>query len=101
MYIGYNNDRHDYELNNRILAKTEVEKDLGIMISSNLKSSNHVAAVAAKANSRLGIIKRSFEFIDREIFLSLYLSLVRPLLEYAVQSWSPYLQRDINTIERV
>ena len=101
MHIGFNNMRYDYMLNDRILDKTEAEKDLGILISSNLKPSAHVAAIAAKANSRLGIIKRAFEFMDKEMFLSLYLALVRPLLEYAVQSWSPYFQRDIDVIERV
>ena len=101
MHIGHNNPRANYELYGNDLMKSEVEKDLGILVSSNLKSSNHVAAIAAKANSRLGIIKRSFEFLDKEIFLALYLTLVRPLLEYAVQCWSPYLQRDIDLLERV
>ena len=101
MHIGQKNPRADYVLYGNALMKTEVEKDLGILVSSNLKSSHHVAAVAAKANSRLGIIKRSFEFIDKEIFLALYLTLVRPLLEYAVQCWSPYLQQDIDLLERV
>ena len=60
MHIGHNNPRANYELYGNDLMKSEVEKDLGILVSSNLKSSNHVAAIAAKANSRLGIIKRSF-----------------------------------------
>ena len=101
MHIGYNNVKQDYNLNGRTLAKTEAEKDLGVLVSSNLKPSNHVAVVAARANSRLGIIKRNFEYLDKEMLRTLYLSLVRPLLEYAVQSWSPYLQRDIDTIEKV
>ena len=44
-----------------MLSKTDVEKDLGVLVSANLKASDHVAAVAAKANSRIGTIKRSFE----------------------------------------
>ena len=39
--------------------------------------------------------------MDGEIFLPLYLTLVRPLMEYAVQCWSPYLQGDIDLLERV
>ena len=101
MHIGRNNAGASYMLYGVDLMITEVEKDLGILVSSNLKSSNHVAAVAAKANARLGIIKRSFEFLDKEIFLALYLTMVRPQLEYAVQCWSPYLQSDIDLLERV
>ena len=31
----------------------------------------------------------------------MYKSLVRPHLEYAIQAWSPYLQCDIDTLEKV
>ena len=31
----------------------------------------------------------------------MYLSFVRPLVEYGAELWDPYLQRDIKTIERV
>ena len=45
MHIGRNNARANYMLYGVDLMETEVEKDLGILVSSNLKSSNHVAAV--------------------------------------------------------
>ena len=35
------------------------------------------------------------------IVLPLYLSLVRPILDYGVQCWSPYLINDIQTLEKV
>ena len=35
------------------------------------------------------------------MFLSLYKTLVRPLLEYCVHAWSPHLKRDINLLENV
>ena len=38
---------------------------------------------------------------DKNIFLKLYKQLVRPILEYAVCIWNPYLSRDIDLIERV
>ena len=39
--------------------------------------------------------------LDEEIFMNLYPVLVRPLLEYCVQVWSPYKQKYINLIEGV
>ncbi len=39
--------------------------------------------------------------MTKEAFLPLYLRLVRPILEYAVQAVSPYLQKDIDLTERL
>ncbi len=36
-----------------------------------------------------------------EAFLPLYLSLIRLILEYAIQAVSPYLQKDIVLTERL
>ena len=49
----------------------------------------------------LGIIKIGFSCLDEEIFMNLYPVLVRPLLEYCVQVWSPYKQKYIDLIEGV
>lgn len=46
-------------------------------------------------------MRRSFARLTPRIFQSLYGPLVRSHLEYAVQAWSPYLQRDIDHLERV
>ena len=38
----------------------------------------------------LGLIKRSYTFLDKESLLCLYKAMVRPILEYGVTVWSPY-----------
>lgn len=48
---------------------------------------------------RLGIIKGNFDYINRDIISVLVL--VRPVLEYAIQCWSPFLVGDIDALERV
>ena len=45
------------------------------------------------------LIYNNFELKTVEI--SIYVSLVRPHLEYAVQAWNPNLQGEIDKIERV
>lgn len=91
MHIGRNNQQMNYALNGSILEKSTQERDLGVVVSRDLKASSHVASVAAKANSRLGIMKRNFCILTKDILLPLYLALVRPILDYGAQSWSPYL----------
>ena len=47
------------------------------------------------------MLKRTFESREPGLWKDLYVSLVRPHLEYAVQAWNPYLQGDIDKFERV
>ena len=49
----------------------------------------------------LGMIKRTFQFMSKELFLFLYKTYVRPHLEYCVQIRSPYLAKDMDPLERV
>ena len=57
--------------------------------------------VANKANRMVGIIKRTFDFLDEDMLRTLYKALIRPHLEYANCIWSPMLHKDIHLIERV
>ena len=101
MHIGFRNPRSDYSLQGTVLESTETEKDLGVVISSDLKFSKQCIEAEKKAQKILGYIKRQFGFRNREIVLSLYNSLVRPHLEYAVQFWCPSFRKDIARLERV
>ena len=88
-------------MNGKQLAKVEQEKDLGVVISSDLKPSKQCSEVVKTANKLIGFIGRSFEFRTEEIILNLYNSLVRPHLEYCIQCWSPYYKNDIEKLEGV
>jgi len=48
-----------------------------------------------------GMINRTIVDKDSKTILKLYQSLVRPKLEYCVQAWRPYLQKDIELPEKV
>ena len=54
-----------------------------------------------KANRMLGLIRIGFDCLNKEIFMNLYPALVRPLLEYCVQVWSPHKRKHVNLIEGV
>ena len=45
--------------------KTNEKKDLGIIVDSNLKCVQHINTKVKKANQMLGIIKRTFTFMDK------------------------------------
>ena len=74
---------------------------MGLSLGFDLKWSGHVDRMVGKANRMLGMLKRTFESRDPGLWKDLYVSLVRPHLEYVVQVWNPHLQGDIDKIERV
>ena len=101
MHLGGSNPRHSYSMDGIELATTSEEKDLGILVDEELKFDRHIRAIVGKANRVLGMIKIGFSCFDKVMFKNLYPVLVRPLLEYCVQVWSPYKRGDINLIEGV
>lgn len=101
MHVGRLNPQQHYQLGNKTLQKSSKEKDLGVTISNDLKPATHIATIAAKANSRLGVINRNIVVLSRKILLPLYLALVRPILDYGAQVWSPHQIGDIQTLEKV
>ena len=83
------------------LAETDVEHDFGIHIDTSLKFRKQAAAVTAKANQVLAVIKRSFELIDTCTLPLLYKALVRPHLEFGNVIWGPFNRADQLLVERV
>ena len=53
------------------------------------------------ANQVMGLIRRSFTYLDKESFVKLYTALVRPHLEYAQSVWSPHLKKYQDLLEKV
>ena len=76
-------------------------KDLGVAISKDLSWDNHISITVSKANNLLGLIKCFVGITHVNVFSTLYLSLVRPILEYAVPVWCPYLVKDIRALESI
>ena len=72
-----------------------------MVFDPSLKFTVHVAKVSNKANSIIGLIKRTFTYMDVDMFLPLYKTLVRPHLEYANCVWNPFLRKDIDRLEKV
>ena len=102
-YMTFNNKHFDINLkmNGQVMSKTENERDLGIMISSNLKWSLQVSVAAKRANMVLGQLSKAFKSWSISTFKKLYVTFVRPHLEYAVVAWCPYTKKDILVLEKV
>ena len=94
-------ENYNYILDGQSLEHVKSEKDVGIVIDQQLKFDLHILQKVNKANSIMGIIRRSFKYLTADMFVMLFKALVRPHLEYANTVWSPHLKKDLILLENV
>ena len=99
--FGPRNPNFRYSMGGTQLTHSQQESDLGVVISSDLKPSTQVAKGAYSANSMLGRIRKTFTCLNEKILPPLYKALVRPRMEFAIQTWSPYLRKDVQKLEKI
>ena len=86
MHVGKLNDSCSCYMGGIKLTEEEVEKDLGVWISSDMKCSQQCIHAFIKASRVMGMIKRTIRFKKVRIMMSLYKTLVRPHVEYCVSA---------------
>ena len=70
-------------------------------MDNKLAFKDHIAKTVNNANQITGMIRRSFQFMDIDMFKSLFTSRVRPVLEYGNTIWCPRNKKDVTAIENV
>ncbi len=68
MHIGTSNTNSSYTLGGHKLETTDTERDLGVIISNNLKTIKQCIEVEKKCNHLLGYIKRCFRYKKRDSY---------------------------------
>ena len=101
LHFGHNNSKVTYCLGDAFMNQKNQVRDLGIFVDDSLKWSQHCIHIAKRAHRLLTIIGKTFISRNPVIILKMYKALVLPVLDYLSPIWSPYLKRDIETIEKV
>lgn len=101
LHIGVNNPCLPYYLNGVKVDPVDSQNDLGIIINRNLSWSDHITTVVRKANAAAFVIYKTFSCPSPPLLIKLYKTYIRPLLEFSVIVWNPYLVKDISVLEKV
>ena len=84
-----------------LIEEKETVKDLGVTLSSNATFKTHINQIIESAKNMASWILRTFKTREKIAMLTLYKSLVRPILEYASALWSPISKGEIQRLEQI
>ena len=84
------------------LLQVSEYKYLGVVITSDLSWRPHITNMCNKTRKLIGLLYRRFyQSSNSSILLKLYLSFVRPHLEFSSAVWSPHLKGEVEAVEKV
>ncbi len=105
MSVGNSDKQAEYTMGSKDgkckLKHSDCEKDIGVHVDTKLNFQKHISTSVNKANRIMGLIRRTYTYLDEHNFLMLFKALVRPHLEYANAVWHPVLKKDIEIVEKV
>ena len=83
------------------IPKSDKVKYFGLTFHKSLKWDEHINTVAKRANKSLGMLRRSLHGANSKTCMLAFNSVVRPILEYASQVWSPYTKTQAEDLEKI
>ena len=89
-------------LNSTKLMQVTNYKYLGVIITNTLSWQPHIVATCKKTRKLIGMLYRSlYQHSSPKTLLKLYLTKIRPHLEYASPVWDPFRKGEIEELENV
>ena len=89
-------------LNDVAIQKVENHRHLGVTINQKLHWYDHIQDIKTKAYNRLNIMRKLKFKLKRNVLNNIYLTFIRPILEYADTVWQnipDYLQVELEQIQ--
>jgi hypothetical protein len=101
LHLGYGNHKVQYSFGNKVIPVVKSIRDLGVIVSDNMKFHEHIENITKAASRSAILIKKCFVYDNPKFLMKMFNVFVRPKIEYASQVWNPYLLMDIDMLENV
>lgn len=88
-------------MNNEPVSEVNVHKHLGVYLSRDCSWHEHLEYIKNKAWTRINLMRKLKFKLDRKSLEVVYLSFIRPLLEYADVVWDNCSQYEVNELEKI
>ena len=84
-----------------LIKENDVVKDLGVLFNKHGNFDDHLKVKIAKCNKMCGYILRTFVTREPGPLMTLFKSLVIPIMDYCSIIWNPSKRKDIQAIEKI
>ena len=88
-----------YKINGENISLKDHTKDLGIIIDEKLRFHQHVRTVVGRAGRLIGDLLRSTVCRSPKFMLTLFVTHIRPIIEYCSSVWNVGYLGDIRSVE--
>ena len=88
-------------MNNELIKEVSYHKHLGIFLSSDGTWHEHINSITSKAWLRVNLMRKLTFLLDRRSLEIIYISFIRPLLEYADVVWDNCTLYEVNGLEKI
>ena len=90
-----------FHINNQPVNEQTAFKDLGILVSNDLKWSKHISSITHLASITSYQLRRFIKTKNIWTWIQLYKTYIRPKLEFNTPIWSPFLKKEFDSIESI
>ena len=101
LYLGKHNSKHNYTLGSDAFVASECERDLGVMIDSDMSFATHINKVRQKSYFLINSLFRVLNIRNKNTLVSLFKQFVRPTIEYCSSVYFPRHLANLNKIEQI
>ena len=98
MLVSHKKDRDsipDIVFQGEVIKNVSSHKHLGVFISSDLKWNNRIEYLCERASKKLSMLKSLKFTLDRKSLEIIYVSFIRPSLEYVNTLWAGGYEKDL------
>ena len=84
-----------------LIKDSDSHKHLGLILSSDLSWKNHISEVVKKGEARLRWLFIAKPYVSQAVLNNIYLTLVRPALEYCSSTWGKLPVSEVNRLQQI
>ena len=103
LHLGRKNINHVYSLGAAVMSVVNQCTDLGLLRTSDFLYTEHIRSIVDKALRCSGMLLRAFFSRQHAFMLKLFVTYVRPIVEYASSVWNLTqvgLRREVEYVQR-